>query len=117
MNDELLNCFLRPDASVTEWESNLLFKSLFSKIASSQSKIDSYNWLRSVNDVCLSTQRFSHSRLNFFLSDSVAISVIVCSTLRSRFDEYLKNIPNICIVLTIFVTCNILDVLDKDKLS
>ena len=52
MNDELLNCFLRPDASVTEWESNLLFKSLFSKIASRQFKIDLHNWL---NDVCLST--------------------------------------------------------------
>ena len=32
MNDELLNCFIRPDASVTEWGSNLFFKSLFSEI-------------------------------------------------------------------------------------
>ena len=63
MNDELLNCFLRPDASVTEWGSNLLFKSLFSKTDSRQCKVDSYKWLRSVNAVYFSNRRVSRSVL------------------------------------------------------
>ena len=82
MNDELLNCFLTPDASVTEWGSNLLFQSLFSEIDSRQCKIDSYNWLRSLTAVCLSTQRVSHMGLTFFLSDSIAISLTDCSSFR-----------------------------------
>ena len=41
--DELLNCFLRSDASVTEWGSDPLFKLLCSEIDSRQCKIDSYN--------------------------------------------------------------------------
>ena len=85
MNDKLLNGFLTTDPSVTEWESNLLFKSFFSKIDSRQCKIDLYNWLRSVNGVCLSTQSVLHSGLTFVLSDSVAISVIVCSSFSCRF--------------------------------
>ena len=93
MNDEFLNCVLRPDALVTEWESNLLFKSLFSKFDSTQRKIDSYNLLRSANSVCFSIQRVSHSGLTFFLSDSVAISVIDCFSFRSRLGEYLKIYP------------------------
>ena len=79
MNDELLNCVLRPDASVIEWESNLLLKSLFSKFDSRQYKIDSYNSLRSANSMCFLIERVSQSGLTFFLSDSVAISVIDCS--------------------------------------
>ena len=61
--------FLKPDASVTEWGSNLVFDSR-------QCKTDSYNWLRFVNAVCLFTQRVSHSGVTFFLSDSVALSII-----------------------------------------
>ena len=82
MNDELLNCFVSTDASVSEWGSNLLFKSLFTENDSGQCKIDLYNWLRSVNSVCLSTQRVSYSDLTFFLYDSVAISVRNSSSFR-----------------------------------
>ena len=82
MNDELLNCFLKPDASVTECGSNLLLKLMFSEIDSRQCKIGSYDWLRSANAVCLSTQRVADSGLTFFLSNSVALSVIDYSSFR-----------------------------------
>ena len=75
MNDEPLNCFLRYAASVTEWASAMLFKSLLSEIDSRQCTIDSR---QCTNAVCLSTQCVSHSGLIFFLNDSVAISVMDC---------------------------------------